>query len=87
MAYFQTENPNLGKFRRALDWKKVYIFYWPFEILYEDLEYFMTILYSFGTFFRFGYHVPRKTWQPWVLQQKVISRHLNESVSIKEFFK
>jgi hypothetical protein len=24
------------------------------------------ILYSFGTFFRFWYHVPRKIWQPWL---------------------
>jgi hypothetical protein len=26
----------------------------------------MYILCSFGTFFRFWYHVPRKIWQPWI---------------------
>jgi hypothetical protein len=55
MVCFQTKNPNLGKFWRALDWKMFYIL-WPFGIFYGDLGYFMTIwyiLYSFGTFFRF----------------------------------
>jgi hypothetical protein len=36
-------------------------------ILYRHLGYFMTIWYilcSFGAFFRFWYHVPRKIWQP-----------------------
>jgi hypothetical protein len=40
MVYFQTKNPNLDKFWRALDWKM--------------LKYFMTIWYilcSFGSFF------------------------------------
>jgi hypothetical protein len=34
-----------------------------------DIWDFMTIWYSlcsFGTFFRFGYHVPLKIWQPWL---------------------
>jgi hypothetical protein len=40
---------------------------WPLGISYGDLGYFMIIwyiLYSFGTFFRFWCHVPRKIWQP-----------------------
>jgi hypothetical protein len=66
MVCFQTKNTNLGKFSRALDWKKLIYFIaicnflWRFEI-------FLTIwyiLYSFGTFFRFWYRVPRKIWQP-----------------------
>jgi hypothetical protein len=42
---------------------------WPFEIFYGYLGYFMTIrniLCSFGTFFQFWYHAPRKIWQPWL---------------------
>jgi hypothetical protein len=78
---FQTKNPNLGKFWRAVDWKIFEISYgdlgylmeiwdilWRFGISYRDLVYFMAIwyiLYLFGTFFRFGYHVPRKIWKPW----------------------
>jgi hypothetical protein len=67
MVCFQTKNPNLGKFWRAFDWKMFYTYIlWPLGISYWDLGYFMTnwyILYSFGTFFRFWYHVPRKIWQ------------------------
>jgi hypothetical protein len=39
----------------------------PFGIFYEHLGNFMNIWYnlcSFGTFFRFWYHAPRKIWQP-----------------------
>jgi hypothetical protein len=36
MVYFQTKNPNLGKFWRALDLKML-IFLWPFEIFYGHL--------------------------------------------------
>jgi hypothetical protein len=32
MVYFQTKNPNLGRFWRALDWKKGYIS-WPFGVV------------------------------------------------------
>jgi hypothetical protein len=43
----------------------------PFGIFYGHLRYFMTIccsLCSFGTFFRFWCHAPRKIWQPWSIQ-------------------
>jgi hypothetical protein len=46
MVYFQTKNPNLGKFWRALEWKMFYIFY-------AHLEYIMFIwyvLWPFGNF-------------------------------------
>jgi hypothetical protein len=51
MVCFETKNPKLGKFFRALDWK---MFFWPFGLFYGNLGYFMCIwyiLYSFGTFF------------------------------------
>jgi hypothetical protein len=64
MVSFQTKNPNLGKVWRALDGKMLL---YGIGILYRYLRYFMTIWYilcSFGTVFRFWYHVPRKIWQP-----------------------
>jgi hypothetical protein len=56
MVCFQTKNPNLGKFWRALHTLKIgYIgILCPFGQFYADLGYFMTIwyiLYSFCTFF------------------------------------
>jgi hypothetical protein len=50
MVYFQTKNPNLGKFWRASDWKVL------INVFYGHLAHFMTIWYvlcSFGTFFLF----------------------------------
>jgi hypothetical protein len=40
MVYFQTQNPSLGKFGRALEWKM-------FGIFYAHFEYILAILYSF----------------------------------------
>jgi hypothetical protein len=59
LVCFQTKNPNLGKFWRALEMKNVVIFY-------DRSEYFMAIrhnvwqfgrysLWSFGIFFAFWY--------------------------------
>jgi hypothetical protein len=53
MVCFQTQNPNLGKFWRALDWKNGYILY-SFGIFYGHLEYFMdiwNIVRTFGIFY------------------------------------
>jgi hypothetical protein len=53
MVWFQTENPNLGKFWRALDWKRLIYFMAIWTILWR-FGYFMTIwyiLYSFCAFF------------------------------------
>jgi hypothetical protein len=60
MAYFQTNNPYLGKFWRDLQWRTlVYIFcghweyFWPFGTCFGHLVYFMVICYIvwlFGTF-------------------------------------
>jgi hypothetical protein len=66
MVCFQTKNPYLGKFWRTLDWKML-AYCIAICIIFGDLGYCMTmgyILYSFRTFFRFWYHVPRKVWQP-----------------------
>jgi hypothetical protein len=60
MVYFQTKNPYLGKFWRALDWKMLMYFMviWnillPFGIFYCHLEYFTAIwniLLPFGIFY------------------------------------
>jgi hypothetical protein len=69
MAYFQTQNPNLGRFWRALQWKMLMYFmaYWsiegPFVILCGQLLNFVAIWYIFP----FWYVVRRKIWQPWSL--------------------
>jgi hypothetical protein len=56
MAYFQTKNPNLGKFWRVLQWKMLKYFMvkwsilWPFGILSSHLVYIMAIWYIFPSF-------------------------------------
>jgi hypothetical protein len=46
LVCFQTQNPNLGKFWRALDWKMfIYCTYGHYGIFYGDLGNFMTIWY------------------------------------------
>jgi hypothetical protein len=60
--YFQTKNPNLGKFRMALDWKK-WVYFWPFGHILRTSGIFyicMTILCLRGIFFQFWYHGPEK---------------------------
>jgi hypothetical protein len=67
MVCFQTKNPNLGKIFRASDWKMLKYFMAIWNILWI-FGIFVTIRYilcSFGTFFLFWYHAPRKIWQPW----------------------
>jgi predicted membrane protein len=56
VACFQTKNPNLGKFRRALDWK-MFIFViaiwnilWRLGIFYDHLVHFVLIWYIFSGF-------------------------------------
>jgi hypothetical protein len=63
MVYIQTQNPNLGKFWRALSGKMVMIFFMAIWNILRTLVYFMTMWYIlrlFGTFFRFWYHVHAK---------------------------
>jgi hypothetical protein len=45
-----------------------------FGIFYDRL----VQLRSFGTFFRFWYHAPRKIWQPWW------SKHLKTNKATRE---
>jgi hypothetical protein len=79
MVYFQTKNPNLGKFWRALDWKMLIYFMAIRNILqtldtfYDHLVHFVFIWYHF---FRFWYHVPRKIWQPCTLQCMCVAENL-----------
>jgi hypothetical protein len=56
MVCFQTKNPNLGKFMRALDWKMLicYMAIWDilrtFGIFYDHLVHFVFIWYIFPGF-------------------------------------
>jgi hypothetical protein len=68
MVYFQTKNPNLGKFWRVLQWKTLLYFMYigsilqPFGIkLYEHLVYFVVIRYIFT---RFGILYQDKSGNP-----------------------
>jgi hypothetical protein len=53
MFYFQTKNPNLGKFWRALEWKMLVHFMtiWnilrPFDVINGRLVWFVVIWYIF----------------------------------------
>jgi hypothetical protein len=54
MVYFQTKNPNWGKFWRALDWKMLIYFmaFWnilqTFGIFYNSLVHFVFTFPGFG---------------------------------------
>jgi hypothetical protein len=57
MVYFQTKNPDLGKFWKVFQWKML-VFLWPFCLFYGHMVYVMAIwyiLWSFGIFFPFWY--------------------------------
>jgi hypothetical protein len=53
MAFFQTKNPSLGKFWRALQWNMLVYFmdiwtiFRPFNVFYGHLAYFVVIWYIF----------------------------------------
>jgi hypothetical protein len=67
MVCFQTKNPKLGKFWRALDWKMLIYFMPLWNILQTFGMFHNHLLHSvfiWYIFFRFWYHVPRKIWQP-----------------------
>jgi hypothetical protein len=68
MIYFQTKNPNLGKFWRIFQMEDVGIcVLWPFgkfSVHLVNVVAIWDIVWSFGTFFPFWYVVPRKIWQP-----------------------
>jgi hypothetical protein len=80
IAYFQTQNTDLGKFWRCLAMGDVATLFghlvyftgigyilWPFGLFYSYWVYLVAIWYIswlFGIFFPFWYIVPRKIWQP-----------------------
>jgi hypothetical protein len=78
---FQTKNPNLGKFWRALDWKML-IYVKAIWNTFGHLGHFMSfwyILCPFGTFFLVWYCAPRKIWQPcavWSCRVLLVMTHL-----------
>jgi hypothetical protein len=78
MVYFQTEDPNLGKFWRALQWKLLVCFMtiWsilrPSGLFYCHLVYFTAIwyiLWSFGIFSPVKLCCTKKIWQPWTMAE------------------
>jgi hypothetical protein len=91
MVFFQTKNPNLGKFLRVLQWKMLVDFMAvrsilrPFGVFCGHMNYFMFIWY---TFFSFWYFVPRKIWQP-CLRSRVTSASVvkiyNAAISLERF--
>jgi hypothetical protein len=53
MVYFQNNNPNFGKFRRALEWKMLVYFMSIWDILQRAIWYIygtLVIVWSFGIF-------------------------------------
>jgi hypothetical protein len=67
MVCFQTQNPNLGKFLRVLDWKiliylmAIWNILWRFGIFYGHLVRFVFIWYTFS---RFGIMYQEKSGNP-----------------------
>jgi hypothetical protein len=67
MAYFQTENPNLGKFLRVLQWMMLVYFVtiWsilkPYGICCGHLVFLVVICYTFS---RFGMLYQEKSGSP-----------------------
>jgi hypothetical protein len=66
MAYFQTKNPNLGKFWRVLEWKIVIFSVVIWNILLP-CGIFLLINVKFCGYlvyyYQFWYVLPRKIWQ------------------------
>jgi hypothetical protein len=85
MVCFQTKNPNLGKFRRSLDWKMfkyfmaIWVILWTLGIFYDRLLSFVFIWYLF----RFWYHVQRKIWQPCLGPAKFLQNWTKNSAHSK----
>jgi hypothetical protein len=98
MVYFQTKNPNLGKFLMALDWKMlIYVMsIWyilrTFRIFYDHWVHFVIIRYIFSGF---GIMHQEKSGNPvvgsiiWRLQLQNPSRLITNSASRvpTQFFK
>jgi hypothetical protein len=59
MVYFQTENSNLGKFWRVLQWKML-VFLWPFGLFYGRLVNIVAIGYILWSFWYIFPHCTKK---------------------------
>jgi hypothetical protein len=74
MVYFQTKNINLGKIRRALEWKMLSYFMTIWNILLQFCILYSRVVEFVGSylvyFCRFGMLGPRKIWQPCSCLQK-----------------
>jgi hypothetical protein len=68
MVYFQTENPNSGKFWRALKYvlleyfMAIWVILRPFGVFYG---YFGNLVVIWYILLRFGLFYQEKIWQPW----------------------
>jgi peroxiredoxin family protein len=60
MVYFQTKNPNLGKFFRAFEWKMLVYFMVIWSILWP----FGNVVVIWHTFRRFGILCQEKSGSP-----------------------
>jgi hypothetical protein len=63
MVYFQTKNPNSGKFWKVLQLKLLVIL-WPLCLVYGEMVYFRAIWYILIYFFRFGMLYREKSGNP-----------------------
>jgi hypothetical protein len=66
MAYFQTENPNLGNFGRDMQWK-IMVNLWPLREFYGHFLHSVAIRYIYGYliyFSRFGKLQQEKSGNP-----------------------
>jgi hypothetical protein len=60
MGYFQTNNTNLGKFWRVLQWKKL-LYFIAIGSIFHPIGYLMDIWYIFPCFGMIYINI----WQPW----------------------
>jgi hypothetical protein len=73
MVYFQTQNPNLGKFWSSLD-RKILIYFmaiynilWTFGLFYDHLVHFVYFWYIFSGF---GFMYLEKSGNPGLVNEK-----------------
>jgi hypothetical protein len=74
MVYFQTENPNLGKFWRVLQWKMLVYFMY---IWYTYFTFICDILWTFGILFRFGVLQKEKSGNTGRIRRTDRAKHRN----------
>jgi hypothetical protein len=76
MVCFQTKNPDLGKFWRALEWKMLVYFMtiwnilWPFGIIFGRLVKFVAIWYIFPILVCLAQEKPGNPGQDWAKRSR-----------------